>query len=131
MLRVAREVVATIIRTIFDQPNQKHVNAQADEVLRMLEKSRPEVAAMLGVARLTSAGPVKSWRPIWSPNPMERINVNKEIKRCTAVVGVFPNSAALIRLAGRSLSSNTTSGKPPTAATFSQPVWPPKVGRHL
>ena len=38
------------------------------------------------------------WRQIWSTNPLER--VNKEIKRRTDVVGVFPNAAALLRLAG-------------------------------
>lgn len=84
---------------------------------------------MLGDARLAFAGRAKRWRQTWAPNPMER--VNKEIKRCTAVVGVLPNPAALIRLAGRSLSSNTTTGKPPTAAAFPQHAWPRRVGRHL
>ncbi len=42
--------------------------------------------------------PRRHWRQIWSTNPLER--VNKEIKRRTDVVGVFPNSAALLRLAG-------------------------------
>ncbi|MFC0458296.1 transposase, partial [Arthrobacter liuii] len=42
--------------------------------------------------------PTKHWRQVWSTNPMER--VNKEIKRRTDVVGVFPNPAALLRLAG-------------------------------
>ena len=42
--------------------------------------------------------PVSHWRKVWSTNPLER--VNKKIKRRTDVVGVFPNSAALLRLAG-------------------------------
>jgi len=42
--------------------------------------------------------PVSHWKKIWSTNPLER--VNKEIKRRTDVVGVFPNPAALLRLAG-------------------------------
>ena len=42
--------------------------------------------------------PQRHWRQIWSTNPLER--VNKEIKRRTDVVGVFPNPAALLRLAG-------------------------------
>ncbi|WP_180984735.1 transposase, partial [Mycobacterium avium] len=42
--------------------------------------------------------PVAHWKKIWSPNPRERLN--KEIKRRTDVVGVFPNPAALLRLAG-------------------------------
>ena len=100
--RAAQEMVASIIRTAFAQPDAEHVNAQFDEVVRMLGKSHPKVAVMLDEARadvLAFAGfPVKHWRQIWSTNPMER--VNKEIKRRTDVVGVFPNPAALLRLAG-------------------------------
>ncbi|TFD63782.1 hypothetical protein E3T47_13365 [Cryobacterium ruanii] len=44
-----------------------------------------------------AAFPRRHWRQIWSTNPLER--VNKEIERRTDVVGVFPNSAALLRLA--------------------------------
>jgi putative transposase len=68
----------------------------------MLNKSHPKVAVMLGDARedvLAFTGfPTRHWRQIWSTNPRER--VNKEIKRRTDVVGVFPNPAALLRLAG-------------------------------
>ena len=64
--------------------------------------SHPKVAAMLHNARedvLAFAGfPAKHWRQVWSTNPMER--VNKEIKRRSDVIGVFPNPAALLRLAG-------------------------------
>lgn len=98
----SQEMVASIIRTAFAQPDAVHVNTQFDEVTRMLTKSHPKVAAMLGDARedvLAFAGfPTRHWRQIWSTNPMER--VNKEIKRRTDVVGVFPNTAALLRLAG-------------------------------
>jgi transposase-like protein len=100
--KASQEMVASIIRTIFAQPHLQHVNTQFDEVTRMLAKSHPKVAGMLTDARadlLAFAGfPVKHWRQIWSTNPMER--VNKEIKRRTDVVGVFPNPAALLRLAG-------------------------------
>ena len=100
--RTSGEMVASIIRTIFAQPDTEHVNAQFDEVTRMLHRSHPKVAAMLDEARddlLAFAGfPQKHWRQIWSTNPLER--VNKEIKRRTDVVGVFPNPAALLRLAG-------------------------------
>ena len=100
--RAGQEMVASIIRTVFAQPDTEHVNAQFDEVTRMLAKSHPKVAQMLHDARpdlLAFAGfPAKHWRQIWSTNPMER--VNKEIKRRTDVVGVFPNPAALLRLAG-------------------------------
>ena len=95
-------MVGSIIRTAFAQPDAEHVNTQFDEVTRMLNKSHPKVAAMLGDARddvLAFTGfPTRHWRQIWSTNPMER--VNKEIKRRTDVVGVFPNPAALLRLAG-------------------------------
>ncbi|MCU1479199.1 MAG: transposase [Subtercola sp.] len=100
--RASQEMVASIIRTAFAQPDAGHVNAQFDEVATMLTKSHPKVARMLHDARpdlLAFAGfPPKHWRQIWSTNPMER--VNKEIKRRTDVVGVFPNPAALLRLAG-------------------------------
>ncbi|MBP2216311.1 IS256 family transposase [Arthrobacter sp. CAN_C5] len=98
----SQEMVASIIRTAFAQPDAAHVHTQFDEVTRMLTKSHPKVAAMLNDARedvLAFAGfPARHWRQIWSTNPMER--VNKEIKRRTDVVGVFPNPAALLRLAG-------------------------------
>jgi putative transposase len=100
--RAGQEMVASMIRTVFAQPDREHVNAQFDEVTRMLERSHPKVAQMLHEARddlLAFCGfPSKHWRQIWSTNPMER--VNKEIKRRTDVVGVFPNPAALLRLAG-------------------------------
>ena len=100
--KASGEMVASIIRTIFAQPDSKHVSTQFDEVARMLERSHPKVAEMLHDARsdlLAFAGfPVKHWRQVWSTNPLER--VNKEIKRRTDVVGVFPNPAALLRLAG-------------------------------
>jgi putative transposase len=94
--------VASIIRTIFAQPDAEHVRTQFDEVTRMLQRSHPKVAVMLDDARhdlLAFTGfPQRHWRQIWSTNPLER--VNKEIKRRTDVVGVLPNPAALLRLAG-------------------------------
>jgi transposase-like protein len=100
--KASGEMVASIVRTIFAQPDAEHVNTQFGEVTRMLERSHPKVAAMLGEAQpdlLAFAGfPTRHWRQIWSTNPLER--VNKEIKRRTDVVGVFPNPAALLRLAG-------------------------------
>ena len=57
----------------------------------MLREAEPELLAF-------AAFPVGHWKKIWSTNPLERLN--KEIKRRTDVVGVFPNPAALLRLAG-------------------------------
>ena len=100
--RASQDMVAAVIRTIFAQPDATHIQAQFDEVTRMLERTHPKVAKMLHDARadiLAFCGfPPKHWRQIWSTNPIERLN--KEIKRRTDVVGVFPNPAALLRLAG-------------------------------
>ena len=98
----SQEMVASIIRTIFAQPDREHILKQFAEVTTMLGRSHPKVAAMLTEAEgdlLAFAGfPRRHWRQIWSTNPLER--VNKEIKRRTDVVGVFANAAALLRLAG-------------------------------
>ncbi len=98
----SQDMVASIIRTIFAQPDAEHVATQFEEVTRMLQRSHPKVATMLSDAQgdlLAFTGfPQRHWRQIWSTNPLER--VNKEIKRRTDVVGVFPNPAALLRLAG-------------------------------
>ena len=101
----AGQMVASIIRTIFAQPDPEHVYAQFDEVVRMLSRSHPKIADMLETARADLLAfaefPSPHWRQIWSTNPLER--VNKEIKRRTDVVGTFPNPAALLRLAGHVL----------------------------
>jgi putative transposase len=98
----SQDMVASIIRTIFAQPDREHISSQFDEVTTMLTRSHPKVAVMLTDARddllAFAAFPQRHWRQIWSTNPLER--VNKEIKRRTDVVGVFPNPAALLRLAG-------------------------------
>ena len=94
--------MASIIRTIFAQPDREHILKQFAEVTTMLGRSHPKVAAMLTEAEgnlLACAGfPRRHWRQIWSTNPLER--VNKEIRRRTDVIGVFPNASALLRLAG-------------------------------
>ena len=96
------EMVAAAIRTIFAQPDAGHVRSQLDVIAGMLGRQFPKVEAMLRDAAddVTAFAdfPVSHWKKIWSTNPLER--VNKEIKRRTDVVGVFPNPAALLRLAG-------------------------------
>ena len=100
--KVSGEMVAAAIRTIFAQPDAQHVRDQLDVIATMLGRQFPKVEAMLREAAddLTAFAdfPVAHWKKIWSTNPLER--VNKEIKRRTDVVGVFPNPAALLRLAG-------------------------------
>ena len=98
----SQDMVAAIIRTIIAQPDREHIEKQFHEVTTMLTRSHPKVAAMhadaqpdvLAFARF----PCRHWRQIWSTSPFERVNA--EIKRRTGVVGVFPNPAALLRLAG-------------------------------
>jgi putative transposase len=96
------EMVAAAIRTIFAQPDADHVTEQFEVIATMLARSHPKVAAMMHDARedllAFTSFPVAHWKKIWSTNPLERLN--KEIKRRTDVVGVFPNPAALLRLAG-------------------------------
>jgi transposase-like protein len=96
------EMVAAAIRTIFAQPDADHVHAQLDVIAGTLGRRFPQVEAMLREAeadlRAFTGFPVAHWKKIWSTNPLERLN--KEIKRRTDVVGVFPDPAALLRLAG-------------------------------
>jgi putative transposase len=96
------QMVAAAIRTIFAQPTAEAVRAQLGSVANTLAGQFPAVAEMLtdSAEQLTAFAdfPPAHWRQIWSNNPIERLN--KEIKRRTNVVGIFPNAAALTRLTG-------------------------------
>ena len=96
------EMVAAAIRTIFAQPKADMVRDQLDVIATMLGRQFPKVETMLRDAApdITAFAdfPVPHWKKIWSTNPLERLN--KEVKRRTDVVGVFPNPEALLRLAG-------------------------------
>ncbi len=85
----------------------------------MLGRQFPQVKTMLlGAAGDITAFadfPPAHWKKIWSTNPLERLN--REIKRRADVVQVFPNPAALDRLAPRSWPNSTTNGRSSTAAT--------------
>jgi putative transposase len=100
------EMVAALIRTIFAQPDAAAVREQHIAVAAMLGRQFPKVQAMLETAAeellAFTAFPTTHWKKIWSTNPLERLN--KEIKRRTEVVGVFPNPEALLRLAGAVLA---------------------------
>jgi len=100
--RGSADMVLAAIRTIFAQPDAVTVREQLDEIAERLEPRFPAVTAMLVSAKedvlAFAAFPVAHWRKVWSTNPLER--VNKEIKRRTDVVGIFPNEAAVTRLAG-------------------------------
>jgi len=96
------EMVAATIRTVFAQPNAAAVRSQLDKVTDLLAPQFPTVAELLteAAADLTAFAdfPASHWRKVWSTNPIERLN--REIKRRTDVVGIFPNPAALARLTG-------------------------------
>jgi putative transposase len=96
------EMVLAAIRTIFAQPDSAHVYEQFETIASMLGRQSPKVETMLRDARddllAFASFPLEHWKKIWSTNPLERLN--REVKRRTDVVGVFPNPEALLRLAG-------------------------------
>ncbi len=105
----AQPHVATQVRTIFDQADADAVHAQYDRVIDALEPKYREAAEHLEAARAEllafTAYPREIWRQIWSNNPQERLN--KEIRRRTDVVGIFPGRDALIRLVGAVLAEQS------------------------
>ena len=102
----AQPWVSTLVRTIFEQPDAKSVRAQHAQVVQALEVKLPAAAAHLDQARddilAFTAFPREVWRQVWSNNPQERLN--KEIRRRTDVVGIFPGRDAIIRLVGAVLA---------------------------
>ena len=102
----AQSFVATMVRTIFAQPDAETVHEQYRRIVDQLETRFPEAAALLEEAAADllafSAFPKEHWRQLWSNNSLERLN--KEIRRRTDVVGIFPDRAAVIRLVGAVLA---------------------------
>ena len=98
--------VATMVSTIYKQLSPEEVHAQADRVIVQLQDHFPQAAQMLADALpdilAFTAFPVSHWQKLWSNNPLERLN--KEIRRRTDVVGIFPNRAAARRLVGAVLT---------------------------
>ena len=98
--------VRTLLHSVFDQPDAESVAAQYDRVIEALVDKLPRVAEHLEKARADllafTAFPKQIWRQIWSNNPQERLN--KEIRRRTDVVGIFPDRNSLIRLVGAVLA---------------------------
>ena len=100
--RNAQGLVATLVRSIFAQPTTKEVWAQHERISDELERRFPAAVEMLREAAedmlAFTAFPQSVWRQIWSNNPQERLN--REIRRRSDVVGIFPNRKAIIRLIG-------------------------------
>ena len=97
-----REAIAAIVRTIFAQPDHASAMAQLRKVAEGLRTRFPRAATVLEEAAEDILAyrhlPVEHQRQLHSTNPLERLN--KEIKRRSNVVGIFPNPAAVIRLVG-------------------------------
>jgi transposase-like protein len=107
--KTAQPHVATQVRTIFDQADTDAVCAQYERVVAGLGEKYPAAAEHLDAARdellAFTDYPREIWRQIWSNNPQERLN--KEIRRRTDVVGIFPGRDALIRLVGAVLAEQS------------------------
>jgi len=99
-------MIASAVRSVFEQPDERSTRVQFSSVIDSLEPRFPNVAQLLLDAESDLLAhftfPETHRRQIRSTNPLERLN--KEIKRRTAVVGIFPNRAAVIRLVGMILA---------------------------
>lgn len=106
--KVAQPFVADMVRTVFAQPSGPEVAAQLSRVVAQLEEkpALADAAMMLEEAgpdiTAFASFPAAHWRQIWSNNPQERLN--REIRRRSDVVGIFPNRTSVIRLVGAVLS---------------------------
>ena len=104
--KAAQAMVATVVRTIFAQSDAVQVKAQFARVVDQLEGQFANAAELLHEVEADllafATFPVEHWKQIWSNNTQERLN--KEVRRRTDVVGIFPNRASLIRLVGAVLA---------------------------
>lgn len=104
--KAAQDFVAALNRSIFAQPNEREVWAQHRRVVDQLTDRFSNAAQLLEDAAedilAFAAFPKSHWRQIWSNNPQERIN--REIRRRTDVVSIFPNRNAIVRLIGAVLA---------------------------
>ena len=102
----AQPMVGALIRSIFEQPDAEQVHAQHARVVEQLLERFGDAATMLVEAEADilafASFPKEHWRQIWSNNPQERLN--REIRRRTDVVGIFPNRSAVLRLVGAVLA---------------------------
>jgi putative transposase len=104
--RAAQDAVAAVVRTVFAQGSHAEAIEQLHRVVDGLRGRFPDAAQLLEEAAEDVLAhmhfPREHRRRLHSTNPIERLH--KEIKRRTNVVGIFPNRAALLRLAGMLLA---------------------------
>jgi transposase-like protein len=104
--KAAQQMVGATIRTVFAQPDGESAREQWRRVADGFRPRFPKLAELMDGAEedvlAYAAFPSEHWQKVWSNNPLERLN--KEVKRRTNVVGIFPNEAAVVRLVGAVLS---------------------------
>ena len=104
--KAAQQMAGATIRTVFAQPDARSAREQWRRVTDGFRHRFPRLAELMEEAEedllAYASFPQEHWQKVWSNNPLER--VNKEVKRRTNVVGIFPNEAAVVRLVGSVLS---------------------------
>ena len=102
----AQPWVATVVHAVCQQPSSEGVHVQLERVVEQLSERFPDVSSMLAEAGTSvlsfTCFPPAHWKQVWSNNPQEWLN--KEIRRRTDIVGIFPNRSAARRLIGAVLA---------------------------
>ena len=100
--RKAQAFVSALLRTVFQQPTREAAREAMSKAIAAIEGQYPEAAELMREAEEDVLAymnfPQAHWRQIRSTNPLERLN--REIRRRTDVVGIFPNDASAVRLIG-------------------------------